>query len=260
MSETKRFPGISFVIRARNEEAYLTDCLSSLKSITAPYEIIIILHRCSDRSEAIAEAALARGQPLRILKTDQDLSKAGYETVITPANHPASLMSFYTWCFSHAKYTWLFKWDADFTASEELVEFLNTGLILDEVAPVYYMVPCQMTENIVNREKYLFNCLRPYTKWVFWEVPSFPPNVEGRSIDAKIYTIPPTVLKAYWKEPPWFIGKDSRLEDLYKKLVMFCGPEPVGASRAQCKDCDIPYFSILSCRDFLATLGIHMTQ
>ena len=260
MSETKRFPGISFVIRARNEEAYLTECLSSLKLITVPHEIIVILHRCSDRSEAIAEAALARGQPLRILKTEQDLSKAGYETVITPANHPASLMSFYTWCFSHAKYTWLFKWDADFTASPELVEFLNTGLILDEKDPVYYTVPCQMTGDIMNREKYLFNCLRPYTKWVFWEVPSFPPNVEGRSIDAKIYTILPTVLKAYWKEPPWFIGKDSRLEDLYKKLVMFCGPEPVGASRAQCKDCDIPYFSILSCRDFLATLGIHTNQ
>jgi glycosyltransferase involved in cell wall biosynthesis len=255
-----RIPGISFVIRARNEEAYLAACLFSLKGLRVNHEIIVILHKCTDRSKAIVEEALAGGQPIRILETNQDLSKAGYETLITPVNHPASLMSFYTWCFSHAKYRWVLKWDADFTASPELVEFFNTGLILDEVTPVHYTIPCQMTADVVNREKYLFNCLQPYEKWMFWEVPSFPSTVEGRSIDAKIYTIPHTVLKSYWKEPPWFIGKDAFLEKQYEKLVQICGPEPVGASRAQCKDCETPYFMIIKCREFFASMGIFTNQ
>lgn len=257
---SERIPGISFVLRVRNEETYLTDCLASLKSITVPHEIIVILHKCTDTSKAIVKAASIEGQPIRSIETDQDLSKAGYETLVTPTNHPASLMSFYNWCFSHAKYNWLFKWDADFTTSPELVDFLNTVLVLDEVTPVHYTVPCQMTPEIVNREKYLFNCLITYTKWIFWEVPSFPLTVEGRSIDAQIYTIPPSILKPYWKEPPWFIGKDAFLEEQYRKITVFCGPEPIGASRAQCKDCDVSYFMVISCRVFLATLGIYTNR
>ena len=259
MPEVERIPGISFILRARNEEAYLSACLASLNRLNVPHEIIVILHKCYDESKAIVEAALESGQPIHIYETDQDLSKAGYETLVTPVNHPASLMTFYTWCFSHAKYTWVFKWDADFTASTELVEFLNTELVLDEIKPIHYTIPCQMSSDIINREKYLFNCLLPYEKWIFWEVPSFPSDVEGRSIDAKIYTIPHTVLKDYWKEPPWFIGKDSTLEYNYNRLSELCGTEPVGASRAQCKDCEAPYFMIMAFANVLSTLGIHLT-
>ena len=84
MAQTKK-PGISFILRARNEEAYLTQSLTSLLSLTIPHEIVIILHKCTDQSKDIALDAQAKGGQIRIYETDHSLSKAGYETLATPA-------------------------------------------------------------------------------------------------------------------------------------------------------------------------------
>jgi glycosyltransferase involved in cell wall biosynthesis len=47
--------GISFIVRARNEEKNLEKCVRSLFTLTIPYEINIILNSCTDRSEEIAK-------------------------------------------------------------------------------------------------------------------------------------------------------------------------------------------------------------
>ena len=253
-------PGISFILRARNEEAYLAQSLTSLSSLTIAHEIVIILHKCTDQSKLIALTAQARGQPIRIYETDHNLSKAGYETLATPANYNESLASFYSQCFSLGQYNWLFKWDADFVASPELLGFLNSELVLYQKEPTRYLIPCQMSENVINKETYLFNCLAAYKKYIFWETPAFLPGSEIKEIDAKIFTIPHTILKEYWKEPPWFIGTNTFLEQRYKKIVELCGPEPVGASRAQCKDCEGPYFRVLQNKAELEALGIILIE
>jgi glycosyltransferase involved in cell wall biosynthesis len=258
-SETKK-PGISFILRARNEEAYLAQSLASLSSLTIPYEIVVILHKCTDKSMSIALEAQARGQPIRIYDTDHNLSKAGYENLATPVNYNESLASFYSKCFSFGQYNWLFKWDADFVASSELVQFFNTELVLDCIEPTRYLIPCQMSEDVVNKETYLFNCLAGYKKYIFWEVPAFSGGSEIKEIAARIFTIPHTILKEYWKEPPWFMGKNAFLEQRYIKIVELCGPEPVGASRAQCKDCEGPYFRVLQNKEELERLGIILIE
>ena len=256
--QTKK-PGISFILRARNEQAYLTQSLASLSGLTVPHEIVVILHKCTDDSKVIAAAALKRGQPIRIYETDQNISRPGYETLVTPRTYEESLVSFYSKCFSLGQYNWLFKWDADFMASPELIQFFNTELVLDETAKIRYTIPCQMTETVTNKESYLFNCLAFYKKYIFWETPAFYAS-EVREIDAPIFTIPHTVLKEYWKEPPWFIGKHPMLEQRYKKIVELCGPEPIGASRAQCKDCEGPYFKVLELKEKLEGLGIILIE
>lgn len=253
-------PGISFILRARNEEAYLAQSLASLLGLTIAHEIIVILHKCTDESKDIALTAQAKGQPIRIYETDTNLSKAGYETLATPASYNESLASFYLKCFSFGQYNWLFKWDADFVASPELLGFLNSELVSDETKPLRYLIPCQMSENVINKETYLFNCLAAYKKYIFWETPAFLAGSEIKEISAKIFTIPHTILKEYWKEPPWFIGKNIFLEDRYKKIVELCGPEPVGASRAQCKDCEGPYFRVLQNKTELEALGIILIE
>jgi glycosyltransferase involved in cell wall biosynthesis len=257
--QTKK-PGISFILRARNEESYLAQSLASLLGLTVPYEIVVILHKCTDQSKAIALDAQAKGQPIRIYETDANLSKAGYETLATPAKYNESLASFYSQCFSFGQYNWLFKWDADFVASSELLTFLNSELVLDLVNPFRYLIPCQMSEDIINKETYLFNCLVGYKKYIFWETPAFFSGSEIKEISARIFTIPHTILKEYWKEPPWFIGINTFLEDRYKKIVELCGPEPVGASRAQCKDCEGPYFRVLENKLELEGLGIILIE
>jgi glycosyltransferase involved in cell wall biosynthesis len=253
-------PGISFILRARNEEAYLAQSLTSLLDLTIAHEIIVILHKCTDQSKAIALIAQAKGQPIRIYETNANLSKAGYETLATPTSYNESLASFYSQCFSFGQYNWLFKWDADFVASSELLKFLNTELVSDETNPLRYLIPCQMSENVINKETYLFNCLAAYKKYIFWETPAFLGGSEIKEINAKIFTIPHTILKEYWKEPPWFINKNTFLEARYKKIVELCGPEPVGASRAQCKDCEGPYFNVLQKKEELENLGIILIE
>jgi glycosyltransferase involved in cell wall biosynthesis len=259
MAEAKK-PGISFILRARNEEAYLAQSLSSLLGLTVPHEIVVILHKCTDKSKEIALTAQAKGQPIRIYETDANLSKAGYETLATPASYNESLASFYSQCFSFGQYNWLFKWDADFVASPELLRFLNSELVLDRDQPFRYLIPCEMSEGVVNKETYLFNCLVGYKKYIFWETPAFLSGSTIIEISAKIFTIPHTILKEYWKEPAWFIGTNTFLENRYKKIVELCGPEPVGASRAQCKDCEGPYFKVLHNKDELERLGIILIE
>lgn len=263
MSQTinKNKPGISFILRARNEEAYLAQSLFSLLGLTITHEIVIILHKCTDQSKDIALTAQAKGQPIRIYETNENLSKAGYETLATPVNYNESLPSFYLKCFSLGQYNWLFKWDADFVASPELISFLNSELVLDEVKPIRYLIPCQMSEDVVNKETYLFNCLVGYKKYIFWETPAFLSGSTTLEISAKIFTIPHTILKEYWKEPTWFMGgKNTFLEERYRKIVEFCGPEPIGASRAQCKDCEGPYFNVLEKKIELEALGIILIE
>ena len=55
---------ISVIIPAHNEEKYITRCLQSIRlaqqQISTPVEIIVVLNRCSDRTEAIARGYEAR--------------------------------------------------------------------------------------------------------------------------------------------------------------------------------------------------------
>ena len=253
-----RKPGVSFILRVRNEEDLLKLSLAALKKVTIPHEIVVICHLCTDGSRQVAEDAKRGGQPIRIYDYTFPISRAGYETLITPVNHPCSLAYYYNWCFSHAEYNWMFKWDADFEASPELIEFLNTELILDEKTPIRYHIPCEMEPGVVNPENYLYNCLVGFKKYIFWECPSFKQGAQQKSIQAKIQTIPCTVLKPYWRLPAWFDGKDEQLSDLLKKVVEMCGPEPPGASRAQCKDCDPLYFNVTRNQEKLKGLGIQL--
>ena len=125
-AETQTSPGISFVVRARNEEATLPASLQSLQNFTFPHEVIVVLHRCNDRSLEIA-----RSFPnTKVFEFDRPISRAGFETLITPVTSPHSIMSYCEWAFSKGTHLWTFKWDADFIATPELVEFLGSSQIL----------------------------------------------------------------------------------------------------------------------------------
>jgi glycosyltransferase involved in cell wall biosynthesis len=61
MAESPRF---SIVVPARNEERFIGACLASICAAAAPYpdsvEVIVVLNRCSDGTEAIARSFGAR--------------------------------------------------------------------------------------------------------------------------------------------------------------------------------------------------------
>jgi glycosyltransferase involved in cell wall biosynthesis len=87
--------GISFIIRARNEEATLEESIRSLLEVTVPKEIIVILHLCTDSSQAIATRLASENSCIRVYTYDVEISRAGYETLATDTNSPHSLMTYY---------------------------------------------------------------------------------------------------------------------------------------------------------------------
>lgn len=264
--QDNRAPGVSFIVRARNEESNIEKAITSLDPLTIPHEIVVILHRCTDGSKAIVERLLATPKEdgtirnICIYEVSQPLSRAGYENLVTPHTHPASFCNFTLSAYKHARYSWIFKWDSDFSASEELINFLNTRLVLDEPKAVRYNIPC-MVGTLPNYEFYLCNCILSITKYVFWEVSYFVAGAEERKLEnEKIYTLPHTVLKEYWKEPRWF-EKDPLYQGLEAKYQILCnlfGPEQVGACRAQNPDCDKAFYAIQNAGKDLERFGIYL--
>ena len=165
--------GISFVMRVRNEEDTLETAIRSLFSLTINYEIIIILHLCTDKSSEIAHNLQSENNNIKIYEYSIEISKAGYETLVTDKYSQHSLVVFYDWCFQKASYPWKFKMDADFLLSEKLISFINNNTW--EERNEMYIITCEV-DNFKNKEPYLMGNLLNYGKYYFWEVPCFKNN------------------------------------------------------------------------------------
>ena len=226
-----RLPGISFITRCHNEEDNIEKAITSLSKLTLPYEIIVILHRSIDRSQEIV-LGLAEIFPITVVKYTKKISRAGYETLVTPANHPNSMISYVNWCFSHARRNWIFRWDADFTATDNLIDFLNS---LDPVDtnPTVYKIHCELGDHVTS-EHYLTNCLQGFKKFKFWEVAEY--SSENRlyrwaTHNSIIKSIPRSNLKKYWDNLAWFQEEDNKDIDLCSKMFLLeflAGDQPKG--------------------------------
>jgi glycosyltransferase involved in cell wall biosynthesis len=262
MDTSERLPGISFVVRIRNEERTLGQSLESLRGLTIPHEIIPILHMCTDRSKEIVESAGFRSS----LEYHLPVSRAGYETLVTSDSSAFSLVTYYNWCFEQARHLWCFKWDADFVASSELIDFLNSRPWSDPT-PTRIRVPTITPGAKPNPEPYLFNAGRRYAKWVFWEYNASifakhvreevrPENIEHAS------PLDEPSIKDYWRGPPWFQHHESaeaeELSRRYGVLSKMFGREPVGLARAVNPACDALYLAIRQKEEELRTLGIEL--
>ena len=218
-------PGISFIMRvAKEDDAQLVKSCNSLAGLTVPHHIVI----CSARPTG------------NRYEYDGQISRAGYETLVTPASSPHSLPSFLHWCMERGKHRWSFRWDADFVASPELILFLNSRK-WDDKTPTRIRFP----QSSGNNEPVLFNAGHDYTKQIFWEINAsiFAPHVkEEVSYAGIIHESPMIDIKKYWRSEPWFAHVDSEeageLRRKYAVLVELLGPEPVGLARACNPICD----------------------
>lgn len=242
--------GVSFVVRIRNEEATLERSVRSLAGITFPHEIVLILHRCTDKSSDIAMALALENDNVRVLTYDMEISRPGYEMLATDANSTHSLVTYYNWWINQAKYTWVFKWDADFVASPELINFMNS-LIWEQKNMNISIVAKNSTNK--NRENYLCGGPRVYTKHVFWEDSQFSPGAEFWHFTDDMCIHHESELKdikAYWTEPGWYLTEDSDEARLVKsrmdRLTADFGAEPVGLARASNPECDAIFNAIVS--------------
>lgn len=254
-----RRPGISFVVRCHNEQDTIFDCLNSLNGITVPYEVVVFLHRCTDSSKQIVEGLKDQGFPVRIYEYDLEISRAGYETLVTAVNDPHSIMSYYNFCFDKANYNWLVKWDADFKASGGLINFFNS-LDISDKNPTSYRITAMLGDKPTS-EPYMNNCLIEYTKYFFWETPRFLSGMISKTApdDALIHSVPVSVIKNYWYNSPWFVKPESHEQEIINKLRIIeerYGKEPAGFARSCNQELDGVFFAIKNDEELLKQLGI----
>lgn len=236
--------GISFVVRVRNEEATLEDSIRSLLNITIPKEILIFLHLCTDRSHEIATRLASENACIQLFTYNVEISRAGYETLATDANSPHSLSTYYNWCFSKAKHVWKCKWDADFTLTPELLQYINTNK-WSEHSKIINIGAKNGTS--VERGDYFFSCDVKYVKHIFWEVHYFTyyPNIYKKTVLSDIFINHNSELssiKSYWKEEPWYLHENSEeartVKSRMEKLIAEFGPEPTGLARSMNPECN----------------------
>jgi len=232
---------ISFLLRVRNESDALRRSLESLRGLELPHTIHIILHRCTDASREVSEDARRSKQPIEIVDYELPISRPGLETAATPSGHDNSLITFYRFCLKRATHPWVFKWDADFVATRELLVALPS--LVTERRPVAYRLRAASSSGSCE-EPYLSNCSVSYSKHVFWEVPTYrrAPEIITPGVSFE-HASDLAVVKLYWREPAWFADTGNDIERRYRRLLRELGieREPAGAARGGAPDTDAWY-------------------
>ena len=246
--------GISFMVRVRNEEKTLEKSIRSLFKLSIPYEIIIILHKCTDKSEEISKKLQKENNKIFIYYYDYEISKCGYENLCTNKESLHSMVKYSNSCLEKTSFKWKFKWDGDFIASEALIEFLNKN-DWNNINNVRYKINAKnSTSN--NIEYYLSDSIKGYDKYIFWEIPIYDEcqNIElEQNIciyhDSELYDC-----KAYWKSKIWFLNVENEeeieeakiIKEKYINLINDYGIEPIGMARASNPLCDEKYLLIIN--------------
>ncbi len=223
------------MIRARNEEATLEKSIRSLIPLTIPHEIVVILHCCTDRSEEIVtHLQVEYPDRIKVYSYTTEVSRAGYELLATDATSPHSFCEYSNWCLAQCKKPWVFKWDADFVATPELLDYLNTRTWSPRPECIYFDA-CNSTTS--NGEPYLQCGLRGYYKYMLWEVPYTAGTITNIKTGIRItHDSDLSTIKSYWYDDPWFMKEDTEeaqtVRGRIKILTDFYGPEPAGFARA----------------------------
>ena len=227
------------MMRVRNEEGTLEESIRSLFALKIPYEIVVVLHLCTDGSRAIAERLRGENDKIRILEYTVETSRAGYETLATDVDSKHSLPTYYTWCLKQMRLPWVFKWDGDFVATDGLVNFLN-GVWWAHWNGRYSIEARGLSHSV--REIYLSCGVTEYTKFLFWEIPHFVAPTEFHVI----HPAPPEAyirhassvsdIKSHWVRVPWYTTEDSDearlVTERLRRLTDDFGPEPHGLARS----------------------------
>lgn len=259
-TKSRNGSGISFMVRCHNEESTIGESLESLRALDVDFEIVVALHRCTDRSREIVEEKAAKGLPISFFEVDTPMSLPGYQTLATPADHPNSIMTYYNRCLSKCSKHWLFKWDADFFMTPSLIEFLNS--LPDRVDDhVVYILRCVLGE-MHSDEAYLSNSIIEYAKHIYWETPMF---VKGSSFevrtDVTIKSIDSEPIKDYWRSDPWFVGVDESIENKYNLISELLGEEKLAMARATSSDWEDSFYTNAKNLEYaLSGIGIKLYE
>jgi len=154
IDKNKLDKGISLIIRAKNEELNIKNCIESVVDLVD--EIIFVDNNSTDNTYKLVEEYTKIHDKIKLYKYNINVSKAGIEHSDAIKNsNKNTLGTFYNWCLSKTTKYNVFKWDADFICVRnnfiQLVNIYNlrdredkfavwfTGKTLFENNGIYYI-------------------------------------------------------------------------------------------------------------------------
>lgn len=260
------------MMRVRNEEDNIRQSIESLDALTVPYEIIVILNCCTDRTESIVRELMETRENISLHHYDYPLSRAGFETLVTPKDSPHSLCAFNEFARSKCTMRWIFKWDGDMEATPALLKYLDGVIRADHPGPTTVRIPA-VAPDCTNAEIYMSNCFVGVNKYAFWEVFNFSTNTEIRSPQDAIilHRSKLDVPKSYWFDPSWWNVEPHRSKysetaehlrkryDVLREVLKLPQQMEVGIARASNPACDKYFRMVLDRQGELARHGIHIS-
>jgi hypothetical protein len=172
-------------------------------------------------------------------------------------------MTYYKWCFANARFEWKFKWDADFTGSDNLINHINKHSWAKPDIPTQYVIH-YVSEDVSSAEKYLFSGEYEYMKYIFWEYCQLLGEHQTLEFPKEMCIHHNSALKnkkAYWEEPCWFwpvlTDEAMILRSKYHSLLSICGPEPNAQARACNPESANIFYLVQSKEEELKKVGIH---
>jgi hypothetical protein len=109
LHNTELTPGISLIIRAKNEELNIKECIESVIDLVD--EIIFVDNGSDDSTYSIVKEYKKKYDKIKLYKYNIKVSKVGIEhTAAIKNNNKNTLGNFYNWCLSKSTKYNIFKW------------------------------------------------------------------------------------------------------------------------------------------------------
>jgi len=129
--------GLSLIIRAKNEELNIKQCIESVVDLVD--EIIFVDNGSTDKTFELMTDYEKKYNNIYLYKYDIRVSRVGIEHENALKNNEKNTLgTFYNWCLSKASKNIVFKWDADFICIRnnftELVSLYNLKNCIDKIA------------------------------------------------------------------------------------------------------------------------------
>ena len=202
--KTKK-PGISFILRARNEQKTIGMAIDSLAQLKIPHEINVVLNQCVDDSEHEVTVRQKNNPNINLFHYPFQLGKTGVENACTPVTSVHSTIWLLNWMLMKGNYEYTFRWDADFIMTSSLANELE-GLI--EKNEIINVAAIFSDTGKANTEPYLWanNLIPRYCRYSLWHLTHYAKQ-SSKVTTAKgriIHDSPLDQKKSYWDKDPWW--------------------------------------------------------
>lgn len=141
----RHVPGVSAMLRVRNEANKIVGCLTSLDGLFD--EIVLVDNGSTDDTVNLVrrfKAERDRADRITIYHYPHAIARCGAEHWNTPEDSVHSLVYYYNWCLSKCRCRHFFKWDADMAVARHAATMLRHLLAtLPRAKPAIWRFPVQ---------------------------------------------------------------------------------------------------------------------